>query len=77
MKVLIVDDEDQFAAFVRKGLEAAGFAVDRAATAAEGMEAALREGVSLVLLDVVCPMSTASLSWLNSGANVPTCRSSC
>jgi two-component system copper resistance phosphate regulon response regulator CusR len=55
MKVLIVDDEDQFAAFVKKGLEAAGFTVDRAATAAEGMEAALHEGVSLVLLDVGLP----------------------
>lgn len=55
MRILVVDDEDQFAAFVRKGLEAAGFAVDRAATGAEGMEAAMREGVSLVLLDVGLP----------------------
>ena len=55
MKVLVVDDEDQFAAFVHKGLEAAGFAVDRAATGGRGLEAALREGVSLVLLDVGLP----------------------
>jgi DNA-binding response OmpR family regulator len=55
MKVLVIDDEDQFVAFVQKGLEAAGFVVDRASTAAEGLEAALREGVSLVLLDVGLP----------------------
>ncbi|MBU2602604.1 MAG: response regulator transcription factor [Actinobacteria bacterium] len=55
MRILIVDDEERFAAFVAKGLEAAGFAVDKAGTAAEGLEAALRDGVALVLLDVGLP----------------------
>lgn len=55
MKILIVDDEDQFAAFVQKGLAAAGFVVDRAANGEEGLLAAQNEGVSLVLLDVGLP----------------------
>lgn len=55
MRIVIVDDEEKFAAFVAKGLEAAGFAVDRATNAADGLQAALREGVSLVLLDVGLP----------------------
>lgn len=55
MKILVVDDEEQFTAFVQKGLVAAGFAVDHAATGEEGLAAALREGVSLVLLDVGLP----------------------
>ena len=33
MRVLIVEDDDTIAAFVAKGLEEAGFAVDRAAEA--------------------------------------------
>ena len=55
MKILIVDDEEQFTAFVQRGLTASGFAVDHAATGREGLEAALHEGVSLVLLDVGLP----------------------
>jgi DNA-binding response OmpR family regulator len=55
MRILIIDDEDQFAAFVQKGLAAAGFAVDRAANGKDGLRAARQEGVSLVLLDVGLP----------------------
>lgn len=55
MKILVIDDEDQFAAFVQKGLAAAGFVVERAAAGEEGLEAARNTGVSLVLLDVGLP----------------------
>jgi DNA-binding response OmpR family regulator len=42
MRVLLVEDDPTIAAFVAKGLEEAGFAVDHAADGKSGLEAALR-----------------------------------
>lgn len=55
MKILVIDDEQQFAAFVARGLQNAGFAVETAATGVQGLELARRESVALVLLDVGLP----------------------
>ncbi|MCZ7665365.1 MAG: response regulator transcription factor [Thermoleophilia bacterium] len=55
MSILVVDDEPHFAAFVSKGLEAAGFRVEAASTGAEGYQLALQDRVDLVLLDVGLP----------------------
>ena len=41
MRVLIVEDDDTIASFVAKGLEEAGFAVDRAGDGSLGLEMAL------------------------------------
>lgn len=55
MSILVVDDEPHFAAFLAKGLEAAGFRVETASTGAEGYELAVQARVDLVLLDVGLP----------------------
>jgi CheY-like chemotaxis protein len=53
--ILIVDDHDGFRRFVRSLLEAAGFTVAEAATAAEATEAARTVRPGLVLLDIQLP----------------------
>ncbi|MGR0220214.1 response regulator transcription factor [Agromyces sp. ZXT2-6] len=53
--VLIAEDEDRIAAFVGKGLRAAGFAVQRAATGEEALERALSGEFDLMVLDVGLP----------------------
>ena len=53
--ILIVDDEPAIRRLVRGAVERAGYSVDEAATAAEGVTAARREGCELVLLDLGLP----------------------
>lgn len=53
--LLIIDDEPAIRRLVRGALERAGFASDEAGTAAEGLIAARRPGVELVLLDLGLP----------------------
>lgn len=53
--ILIIEDEDRIASFVEKGLRAAGYATQRAATAADGFENALNSAVDLVVLDLGLP----------------------
>lgn len=53
--ILIAEDEDRIAAFVGKGLRAAGFAVQRAATGDEALERALSGDFDLMVLDVGLP----------------------
>ncbi len=54
-KVLVVDDEPQIHRFLRPALEASGFGVERADTAAEGLRLAANHPPSLVLLDLGLP----------------------
>jgi DNA-binding response OmpR family regulator len=53
--ILIAEDEDRIAAFVAKGLRAAGFAVQRAASGDDALEMALSGEFDLMLLDVGLP----------------------
>lgn len=53
--VLIIEDEERIAAFVDKGLRAAGYATVRAGTAAEGFEHALNGNADLAVLDLGLP----------------------
>jgi two-component system OmpR family response regulator len=55
MRVLIVEDDDTIAAFVAKGLEEAGFAVDRAAEGNAGLERALAIPYDVAIVDVMLP----------------------
>jgi DNA-binding response OmpR family regulator len=55
MRVLIVEDDDTIAAFVAKGLEEAGFAVDRAASGNPGLEKALATPYDVAIVDVMLP----------------------
>nr|WP_255316629.1 response regulator transcription factor [Nesterenkonia sp. Act20] len=52
---MLIEDEDRIASFVEKGLRAAGYAVLRGATAAEGYEYALSSAVDLAVLDLGLP----------------------
>jgi DNA-binding response OmpR family regulator len=53
--ILIAEDEDRIAAFVGKGLRAAGFAVQRAASGDDALEMALSGEFDLMLLDIGLP----------------------
>lgn len=53
--ILIIEDEDRIASFLQKGLQAAGYAVQRAATAADGFEHALNGVANLAVLDLGLP----------------------
>lgn len=54
-QILIVDDEPAIRRLVRGAVERAGYMVGEAATAAEALTAAHREGCELVLLDLGLP----------------------
>ena len=54
-RILIVEDEPRIAAFVSRGLEAAGYETLVVDDGPEGLEAALRGDADLVLLDVGLP----------------------
>ena len=53
--ILIVEDEARIAAFVAKGLRAAGFVPEIYSTGSESVEAALQGRGALMLLDVGLP----------------------
>ncbi len=53
--VLVIDDEPQVHRFLRPALEAAGYAVARAETAAEGLRLAAARAPDAVLLDLGLP----------------------
>ncbi|BDA84647.1 DNA-binding response regulator [Aureimonas sp. SA4125] len=54
-QILIVDDEPAICRLVRGAVERAGYTVSEAATAAEALTLARREGCELVLLDLGLP----------------------
>lgn len=53
--VLLVEDEPGILDFLRRGLEAEGFAVQAAADGLEGRRRALSEGFDMVVLDLMLP----------------------
>lgn len=55
MAVLVVEDEAGITAFLRRGLESAGFSVLSESGGRAGAQAALREDVELVVLDLGLP----------------------
>jgi DNA-binding response OmpR family regulator len=55
MRVLLVEDEDAIAAFVRQGLEEAGYAVDLALDGAEALHWAAIADFDVVILDLMLP----------------------
>ena len=55
MRVLIVEDERKTAAFVRKALQAEGFAVDSLADGAEAFLAICNTPFDIVVLDIMLP----------------------
>jgi len=54
-RILVIDDEPQIHRFLGPALEAAGYAVERAETATEGLRLAASRAPDLVLLDLGLP----------------------
>ncbi len=54
-RILVIDDEPQIHRFLRPALEASGYAVERADTAADGLAMARARPPALVLLDLGLP----------------------
>ncbi len=55
MTILVVEDEARIASFLRKGLEAEGYAVHLAADGQHGLELAQINDYDLILLDIMLP----------------------
>lgn len=55
MHVLVVEDEPTIAAYIKRGLEEGGYAVDLAASGPEALEWAGAGAFDLIVLDVVLP----------------------
>jgi heavy metal response regulator len=55
MRILVVEDEQKVASFVKKGLEEEGYAVDIAADGEEGLAMALAGVHDLIVLDIRLP----------------------
>ncbi len=54
-RILVIDDEPHISAFVARALEQAGYQVDVAANAPDGIERACSGGCDLVILDLIMP----------------------
>ena len=55
MHALLIEDDDTIAEFVARGLREAGFAVDRVADGAAGLEAATDQAYDVAVIDVMLP----------------------
>lgn len=55
MRVLVVEDERKIAAYVKRGLEEAGYAVDAAYTGPEALDWAAVVDFDLIVLDILLP----------------------
>lgn len=54
-RILLIDDEPQISGFVGRALERAGYRVDIAGDAAQGVRSAATGGYDLVILDLIMP----------------------
>lgn len=73
MKILVIEDEQSAAEYVRQGLTEAGYVVEVARTGTDGLHAAVTGDHDLVLLDVMLPGldGYAVLSALRSAKPIP------
>jgi len=55
MRILLVEDDAKIAAFVEKGLKAAGFAVDLTGDGESGLHLALTESYDAAVIDIMLP----------------------
>jgi DNA-binding response OmpR family regulator len=58
MRILVIEDEERVAAFIRKGLEEDGYVVDVAADGGEGLARALGAAYDGIILDMMLPGSS-------------------
>ena len=55
MRILIVEDEIKLAAYLKRGLEGQGYAVDVAADGEQGLWQATNESYDVIVLDIMLP----------------------
>ena len=55
MRILIIEDDDAVAGFVRQGFREASYAVDRASNGIEGLDLASTESYDAIVLDLMLP----------------------
>ena len=55
MRLLVIEDEQKVANFIRQGLEEEGYAVDHAADGASGLQSGLQGLHDVIVLDVMLP----------------------
>jgi len=55
MRILVVEDEVRLAAYLKRGLEAEGFAVDVAQTGTDGLWMATEQPYDAIVLDIMLP----------------------
>lgn len=55
MHVLVIEDEGIIAAYIKRGLEEHGYAVDVASTGREGLDWIMSESFDMLILDVMIP----------------------
>lgn len=55
MRVLLIEDDKKTATFIARGLERAGFAVDRAANGEDGLHLAMGEPYDAAIVDLMLP----------------------
>ena len=55
MRLLVIEDEQKVASFIKQGLEEEGYAVDHAADGASGLQMALEGLHDVIVLDVMLP----------------------
>ncbi len=56
MNILLIEDDPQVAAFIKKGFDEQGYKVKLARDGAAGAETALKESFDLILLDIMLPV---------------------
>ena len=55
MRLLLIEDDEKIALFIKTGLEESGFAVDHAADGQDGLHFALTEPYDLAIIDLMLP----------------------
>jgi two-component system copper resistance phosphate regulon response regulator CusR len=55
MRLLVIEDEEKTAAYLRKGLSENGFTVDTSSDGEEGLQLAKHSAYDLLILDVLLP----------------------
>jgi two-component system copper resistance phosphate regulon response regulator CusR len=55
MRILVIEDELKAGAYIKKGLEEAGYLVDVVGDGAEGLILAMEDGYDVIVLDVMLP----------------------
>jgi len=55
MRLLLVEDDTKIAAFIQKGLKAAGYAVDHAVDGERGLDLAFTEPYDAAIIDIMLP----------------------